>query len=99
MLGGRRVVLAVTGGVAAYKSAYLARRLVEAGADVKVAISSSAGEFVGPQTFAAIIGEQPYLDLFGSDDVSPHTSLARWAEIVIVAPATAATLARAASGL
>ncbi len=99
MLGGRRVVLAVTGGVAAYKSAYLARRLVEAGTDLKVAMSASAAEFIGPQTFAAITGEQPTLDLFGGEDPSPHTNLARWADIVIVAPATAATLARAAHGL
>ncbi len=99
MLGGRRVVLAVTGGVAAYKSAYLARRLVEAGAELKVAMSASATEFIGPQTFAAITGEQPFLDLFGAEDASPHTNLARWADIVIVAPATAATLARTANGL
>ncbi len=99
MLGGRRVVLAVTGGVAAYKSAYLARRLVEAGAELKVAMSASAAEFIGPQTFAAITGEQPFLDLFGAEVASPHTNLARWADIVIVAPATAATLARAANGL
>jgi phosphopantothenoylcysteine decarboxylase / phosphopantothenate---cysteine ligase len=99
MLGGRRVVLAVTGGVAAYKSAYLARRIVEAGAELKVAMSASAAEFIGPQTFAAITGEQPSLDLFGEEDASPHTNLARWAELVIVAPATAATLARSAHGL
>jgi phosphopantothenoylcysteine decarboxylase/phosphopantothenate--cysteine ligase len=99
MLGRRRVVLAVTGGVAAYKSAYLARRLVEAGAEVRVAMSQSAMEFVGPQTFAAITGAQPQVDLFGSEEVSPHTTLGRWAELVIVAPATAATLARVANGL
>lgn len=99
MLGRRRVVLAVTGGVAAYKSAYLARRLVEAGAEVRVAMSQSALEFVGPQTFAAITGAQPQVDLFGSEEVSPHTTLGRWAELVIVAPATAATLARVANGL
>jgi phosphopantothenoylcysteine decarboxylase/phosphopantothenate--cysteine ligase len=99
MLDRRRVVLAVTGGVAAYKSAYLARRLVEAGAEVRVAMSQSAQEFIGPQTFAAITGDQPQVDLFGSDEVSPHTTLGRWAELVIVAPATAATLSRIANGL
>jgi phosphopantothenoylcysteine decarboxylase/phosphopantothenate--cysteine ligase len=99
MLTRRRVLLAVTGGVAAYKSAYLARRLVQAGADLRVALSDSAQEFIGAQTFAAITGSPPYVGLFGQDDVSPHTELARWAEIVIVAPATAATLARAANGL
>lgn len=99
MLGGRRVLLAVTGGVAAYKSAYLARRLVERGAEVRVVLTESAREFVGAQTFAAITGSQPYTRLFGEEMVSPHTELARWADFVVVAPATAATLARLATGL
>jgi phosphopantothenoylcysteine decarboxylase/phosphopantothenate--cysteine ligase len=99
VLTGRRVLLAVTGGVAAYKSAYLARRLVEDGADVRVALTESALEFVGPQTFAAITGKQPLVELFGEDDVSPHTELASWAELIVVAPATASTIARIANGL
>lgn len=98
MLARRRVLLAVTGGVAAYKSAFLARRLVEAGAEVRVALSESALEFIGAQTFAAITGSTPSVGLFGQDEVSPHTELARWADLVIVAPATAATLSRAANG-
>ena len=99
MLHGRRVVLCVTGGVAAYKSAYLARRLIEAGAEVRVVMSESAGEFIGPQTFAAITGFQPVSSLFEGDLVSPHTELGRWADLVIVAPATAATLGRLATGI
>jgi phosphopantothenoylcysteine decarboxylase / phosphopantothenate---cysteine ligase len=99
MLQGRRVVLAVTGGVAAYKSAFLARRLVEAGAEVEVILTESAHEFIGPQTFAAITGSQPHTDLFGAGRVSPHTELARWADLIVVAPATAATLARIATGM
>ncbi len=99
MLGGRRVLLAVTGGVAAYKTAHLARRLMEAGADVRVILTDSATEFIGPQTFAAITGRQPYRDLFGDESVSPHTELARWADLIVVAPATAATLARMATGM
>jgi len=99
VLGGRRVLLAVTGGVAAYKSAYLARRLVEADADIRVILTESAHEFVGPQTFAAITGSQPYTNLFGADSVSPHTELARWAELVVVAPATAAILAKVTTGM
>lgn len=98
-LRGRRLVLAVTGGVAAYKSAYLARLLVESGAEVRVILSESALEFVGPQTFAAITGSQPHTGLFGEDEVSPHTGLARWASLIVVAPATAATIARIANGL
>ncbi len=98
MLDGRRVLLAVTGGVAAYKSAYLARRLVEAGAEVKVVLTDSALEFVGPQTFAAITGSNPYTSLFGDHEVSPHTDLARWCELAIVAPATASTISKIANG-
>jgi phosphopantothenoylcysteine decarboxylase/phosphopantothenate--cysteine ligase len=99
MLRGRRVLLCVTGGVAAYKSAYLARRLVEAGAVVRVEMTESALEFIGPQTFAAITGETPFTTLFDADLVSPHTELARWADLVVIAPATAATLGRIANGI
>ena len=99
MLQGRRVLLCVTGGVAAYKSAYLARRLVEAGATVRVEMTESALEFIGAQTFSAITGEHPFTSLFDAGLVSPHTELARWADLVIVAPATAATLGRVANGI
>lgn len=98
MLDGRRVVLGVSGGVAAYKSVYLARRLIEAGAEVRVVMTAGASRFVGPHSFAAVTGRRPVTDLFTDDSVSPHTDLARWADLVIVAPATAATLARLASG-
>lgn len=96
---GRRVLLAVTGGIAAYKSAYLARRLVEAGADVEVVLTEAALEFIGPQTFAGITGRHPHTELFGDERVSPHTELARWCELAIVAPATAATLGKLAQGI
>ncbi|HJR93422.1 MAG TPA: bifunctional phosphopantothenoylcysteine decarboxylase/phosphopantothenate--cysteine ligase CoaBC [Acidimicrobiia bacterium] len=99
MLDGRRVVLGVAGGVAAYKSVYLARRLVEAGAEVRVVMTEAATLFVGPQTFAAVTGSHPLTDLFYDSSVSPHTDLARWADLVIVAPATAATISRLANGL
>ena len=98
MLVGRRIVLGVTGGVAAFKSAYLARRLVEQGAEVKVIMTRSSLEFLGPQTMAAITGSPPFTELFGTDRVSPHTELAAWAEVVVIAPATAATLSRMANG-
>lgn len=99
MLSGKRIVLAVTGGVAAYKSAYLARRLVDAGAEVRVALSEAAQSFVGAQTFAAITGTPPVTALFGQELVSPHTELARWADAVVVAPATAATIGKLANGI
>jgi len=99
VLAGRRIVLGITGGVAAYKAAYLARRLVEHGAQVRVVMTRSATRFVGAQTLAAITGSHPVVELFDDDDVSPHTTLARWADSIVVAPATAATLSRLATGL
>jgi phosphopantothenoylcysteine decarboxylase/phosphopantothenate--cysteine ligase len=99
MLTGRRILLGVTGGIAAYKAAYLARRLVESGAEVRTVMTESATEFLGPQTLAAITGSHPQTRMFGAPSVSPHIELARWAEAIVVAPATAATLARFASGL
>ena len=99
MLHGRRVLLAVTGGVAAYKSAILARRRAEAGANLEVILTDSALEFVGPRTFAAIGGKQPHTSLFSETAVSPHTELARWCDIVVVAPATASTMGKVANGI
>lgn len=99
-LAGRRIVLGVSGGIAAYKAVYLARRLVDAGAEVRVVMTSTATEFVGAASFAAITGH-PVIERLTTDQhsVSPHTELARWADAVLVAPATAATLSRLAHGL
>ena len=99
MLTGRRIVLGVSGGVAAYKAAYLARRLMEAGATVRCILTDAAAEFIGAQTFAAITGEYPVTGFFDESDVSPHTTLGQWADAMVIAPATAATLAKLASGL
>ena len=99
MLRGRHIVLGVSGGVAAYKAAYLARRLVEEGAEVRCIMTAAATEFLGPQTLAAVTGTPPVTDLFGGESISPHTELARWADAVIVAPATASTISRIANGL
>ena len=96
-MNGRRIVLAVSGGVAAYKSAYLARRLLEEGADVRVVMTASAQKFIGHQTFSAITKQPVLVDLFGG--ISPHTELGQWAELVIVAPATAHTMSKIAYGI
>lgn len=96
---GRRILLGITGGIAAYKSAYLARRLVEVGADVRVIMTDSAQQFIGSQTMAAISGHGVESDLFAGSSPSPHTDLAAWAEIIVVAPATTNTLGKLASGL
>ncbi len=99
MLTGRRIVLGISGGVAAYKAAYLARRLIEAGATVRCILTDAAAEFVGAQTFAAITGEYPVVGFFDEADVSPHTTLGQWADAMVIAPATAATIAKLANGL
>jgi len=99
MLAGRRIVLGITGGVAAYKSAYLARRLVEEGAEVQTIMTESAGHFIGARTLAAITGSIPHTEFFDGPSVSPHIELAAWADVVCIAPATAATMARLAAGL
>ena len=99
MLRGRNIVLGVAGGIAAFKAVYLARRLVEAGAVVRVVMTDGATEFIGPQTFAAIVGEPPIVSLFDSHLVSPHTELARWADAIVVAPATANVIGQFANGL
>lgn len=99
-LTGRHVVLGVSGGVAAYKSAMLARLLLSEGAEVRAVMTASAGAFLGPATLAALTGRPVVTGLFGHEgSVSPHTDLGRWADVVVVAPATTATLSRLAHGL
>jgi phosphopantothenoylcysteine decarboxylase/phosphopantothenate--cysteine ligase len=99
VLSGRRILLGVTGGIAAYKAAYLARRLVEKGAAVKVVMTAAAEQFIGRQTFAAITGNDAATELFGGRTVSPHTELAAWAELIVVAPATTNLLGHLANGI
>jgi phosphopantothenoylcysteine decarboxylase/phosphopantothenate--cysteine ligase len=99
VLTGRRILLGVTGGVAAYKSVYLARRLVETGAEVRTVMTRSALRFVGAQSFSAVTGHPAESRLFSGRTAIPHTELARWVEAVVVAPATAKLLAKLAHGL
>lgn len=95
---GRRVVLGVTGGIAAYKSVQLARDLTLLGAVVDVVMTESAGEFVRPLTFQAVTGRPVYSSLWSVEGAARHLQLARDADLVLVAPATADLLARAAQG-
>ena len=98
-LSGRRVLLVVTGGIAAYKSAVLARRLGELGAQVQVVMTAAAQRFVGPATFEALTGRAVQSDLFARAESVLHVRLAREAEVAVVAPATADMLAKLALGL
>lgn len=96
---GRRVVLGVTGGIAAYKAVTVARELTLAGAAVDVVLSQGALEFVRPLTFEALTGRPAYSSLYPSGDPLLHIRLARDADAVVIAPATANLLARAAAGM
>jgi phosphopantothenoylcysteine decarboxylase / phosphopantothenate---cysteine ligase len=95
---GRKIVLCVTGGIAAYKVVFVARSLAEMGADVRVLMTASAHMFVGEQTFAALSGNPVATEMFGTGADVPHVELARGADLVVVAPATANILAKMAAG-
>ncbi|MBA3891179.1 MAG: bifunctional phosphopantothenoylcysteine decarboxylase/phosphopantothenate--cysteine ligase CoaBC [Gemmatimonadaceae bacterium] len=95
---GRRVLLGVTGGIASYKSAWLARLLTKAGAEVDVVLTRSSAEFIGATTFEALTGRVPHSSLFGAGHALDHIRLARSADAIVVAPATADFLARAVHG-
>lgn len=94
------VLLGVTGGVAAYKSPELVRRLRDAGADVRVVMTESATRFVGPTTFQAVSGHRVRTALWDAEAEAAmgHIELARWADLVVVAPATAHFMATLAGG-
>ena len=98
MLAGHRIVLGVTGGIAAYKACDLVRRLVEAGGDVRVVMTEAATRLVAPLTFSALTGHETATDLFDEGSPMAHITLAREAEAVVIAPATADFLAKAAGG-
>ena len=97
-LAGRRVLLGVTGGIAAYKAALLARLLTGAGAQVTVVMTEAATRFVGPDTFAALTGNPVHTSLWERPGEVLHVRLAHEADLVVVAPATANLLARLAHG-
>jgi len=100
-LDGRRVLLGVTGGIAAYKSPMLVSRLVKAGADVRVVMTEAAGRFTTPTTMQSLSGQTVITSIWQTDDRpdSQHIGLARWCELMVLAPATARCLAALAHGL
>lgn len=95
---GRRILLGVTGGIASYKTVWLARNLALAGAEVDVVMTRSALEFVGAITFEGVTGRPSHADIFEPGRALDHIRLAREAHAVVVAPATADFMARAAAG-
>lgn len=99
MLEGRKILLIVTGGVAAYKAATLARLFVRAGAKVRTALTDAATHFIAPLTFEALTGERALASLWdrGLPEIA-HISWSEWADLLVVAPASADFMAQAASG-
>ena len=95
---GRRILLGVSGGIAAYKAGWLSRLLAHAGAEVDVVMTRAATEFVGPVTFEGLTGRAVHTDIFARGRALDHIHLAREADAVIVAPATADFMARAGQG-
>ena len=97
---GKRILLGVTGGIAAYKAAELARRLICAGAKVKVVMTAAAAGFAGPLTFQALTGEKVATAMFGPEaEPLEHVALGQEVDAIIVAPATADLIGKAAAGI
>ena len=102
MLSGKNILLGITGGIAAYKTTFLVRLLIKAGANVKVILTSSASSFVSPLTLATL-SKNPVLTSFVNEDDdgvswNNHVELGLWADLMIIAPATANTLSKMANG-
>src|SRR5437762_1047986 len=98
---GRKVIVAVTGGIACYKACTLVSRLVQAGAVVRVLMTEAATRFVGPLTFQSLSGNSVITNAWQADDRpdSQHVGLARWCELLIIAPASADIIAKLAAGI
>jgi len=99
VLANRRIVLGVSGGIAAYKAVELCRRLMDAGAYVMPVVTDDAQRFIGALTFSALASEPARTTLFAGPDPIPHTRLGQRADVIVVAPATAKTLAKYAAGI
>ena len=99
MLTGKKIVLGVTGGIAAYKACDLVSRLKKRGAEVRVVMTENACHFVEPLTFETLSGNPAYTDSFDRKYEIGHVSLAKWCDLMIVAPATANVIAKYASGI
>ncbi len=102
MLGGKNILLGITGGIAAYKTTFLVRLLIKAGANVKVILTDSASSFVSPLTLATL-SKNPVLSSFVNEEEESvswnnHVDLGLWADLMLIAPATANTLSKMANG-
>lgn len=103
MISGKRIILGVTGGIAAYKAAFLLREFQKAGAEVRVTMTPSATRFVGLETFASLSGHDVAVEIFPdggeSTDWTRHINWGEWADLFVIAPCTANTLAKISNGI
>jgi len=99
VLKGKKILLCITGSIAAYKSVILLRLLVRSGAEVKIIMTENAKDFVAPLTFSTLSGNKVLSDLFADDTWENHVMLGRWADVMLVAPASCNTIAKMATGL
>ena len=100
-LSGKKILLGITGGIAAYKAPMLVRQLTQEGAEVQVVMTKAAESFVTATTLTALTGRPPRTELFDleAEAAMGHIELARWADVLVIAPATANTLAKLAHGV
>jgi phosphopantothenoylcysteine synthetase/decarboxylase len=100
-LQGKRIILCVTGSIAAYKAAYLLRDLIKRGAEVQVVMTLCAKEFISPLTLSTLSGRPVLIDFFSRSDGlwNSHVELGLWADLLLVAPATATTIGKMAGGI
>lgn len=101
MLKGKKIVLGITGSIAAYKAAYLVRGLVKKGCEVQVIMTPSGKEFITPVTLSALTGKPVISEFFTANTGSwnSHVDLGLWADAMVIAPATASTLGKMANGI
>ena len=102
LLSGKKVLIGVTGGIAAYKSALLVRQFIKYGAEVKVVMTPSAKDFVTPLTLSTLSKNEVFSSFYNEEDENAqwnnHVDLGLWADLMVIAPATANTLSKMASG-
>ena len=98
MLEGKKILLGVTGSIAAYKSAFLVRQLVKAGAEVRVIMTPSATDFISKLTLSTLSKNKVLTDLFDEDSWANHVMLGRWADVMLIAPLSCNTLSKMAHG-
>ena len=98
MLKGKKILLGITGSIAAYKSAFLVRLLVKAGAEVKVIMTPSSTDFISKLTLSTLSKNKVLIDLFDEDSWANHVMLGRWADLMLIAPLSCNTLSKMANG-